>query len=316
MNRRSYWLWIAVFVGAAILLGTLATGWNLVLVRDYNQMLALARSISRPAPTVSVTTLVGSLVFGTLGFFVVLSAFIVFFLKLLREMRQNQQQSEFLATISHELKTPIATIELSANLLQEGNLTADEREKLWGSHQAEVARLKSDVEALLQAARWESMPIHVLREPVDLEVWIRESMDRWRTLLGPNADLKRSGQPLEFSTPLDLRKLNLISDNILQNARKYAKDSPKVEICTHHHKGRWQIQFKDDGWGFDPKDSHNIMKPFFRSKAHPVKSIPGTGLGLYIATSASRALGTKIMGFSAGRGQGATFTIEGKEVHG
>jgi signal transduction histidine kinase len=314
MHRRRYWLSIAVFVGAALLLGTLATGWNFVLVRDYQQMVELARSMSSPHATVSVTTLVLSLVLGTLGFFLVLSTFIFFFLRLLREMRQNQQQSEFLATVTHELKTPISAIELSASLLRDDSLSSEERANLWNAQASEIARLKTDVESLLQAARWESMPVHVNREQVDLEDWIQESLDRWRSLLGPNAELKRSGPPLEISTALDLRKLNLISDNILQNARKYAKDAPRVEIVTSHKRGRWKIHFRDEGWGFDPKDSHRIMKPFYRSRSFAARSIPGTGLGLYIAASASRALGMKIKGFSAGKGHGAIFTLEGKEV--
>jgi two-component system phosphate regulon sensor histidine kinase PhoR len=312
MHRRRYWLWIAVFVGGALLLGTLATGWNFVLMRDYERMVELARSISQPEPPVPVTTLVLSLVLGTFGFFLVLSAFIVFFLRLLREMRQNQQQSEFLATVTHELKTPISAIELSSSLLRTENLTLEERDKLWNSHQAELSRLKTDVESLLQAARWESMPIHVNREPVDLETWVRESMDRWNVILGPGAQLKRSGPPLEVTSALDLRKLNLISDNILQNARKYAKDAPKVEVHTERRRSRWQIQFRDDGWGFDPKESKNLLKPFYRSRTYSSHAIPGAGLGLYIAHSASRALGMKIKGFSLGRGQGAVFTLEGK----
>lgn len=316
MHRRGYWLWISVFVGAALLLGTLATGWNFVLVRDYQQMLDLGRSLSNPPPTISVTKLVLALVLGTFGFFVVLSTFIAFFLRLLREMRQNQQQSEFLATVTHELKTPIAAIELSASLLQDETLAPEEREKLWNSHREEVARLKGDVETLLQAARWESMPIHVNLERVNLESWVNESMDRWKSLLGPGAELTRKGTPLSVASELDVRKLNLISDNILQNARKYAKASPKMEIVTENRGRRWKIHFKDDGWGFEPEESKKLLKPFYRARQQFAgHAIPGTGLGLYIAESAGRALGMKIKGFSAGKGKGAVFTLEGKGLH-
>jgi signal transduction histidine kinase len=313
MNRRRYWLWIAVFVGAALLLGTLATGWNFFLVRDYELMRELALSLSHPKTAVPVSTLVANLILGTLGFFVVLSTFILVFLRLIREMRQNQMQSEFLATVTHELKTPIAAIELSSSLLRTESLPQGEREKLWNSLQAEVDRLKNDVDSLLQAARWESMPVRVNRQPVELETWIQESLERWRSILGPGSELKRSGQPVNVLSQLDLRKLNLISDNILQNARKYAKTSPNVEIHTEMKRGRWQIQFRDDGWGFDPRDSKNILKPFYRSRAYASHAIPGAGLGLYIAASAGRALGMKIKGFSLGKGQGAVFTLEGKE---
>jgi signal transduction histidine kinase len=322
VNKRRYWLWVTLFVGVALILGTLALGWNVVLVRDYRHMVDLAHTLANSkdnTPALPVSPLITSIVLGMLGFFAVLGIQIVFFIRLLQEMKANQQQSEFLATVTHELKTPIAAIELSSSLLREGSLTHEETEKLWSSHQAELARLRSEVESLLEAARWESMSKSARKQSlssdaqkVNLEMWLRESMERWRSILGPNAELLREGEILNGPAVLDLKKLNLISDNIFENSRKYANGNPKVIIRTSLKKNRWQIQFQDFGWGFDPKDSKKILKPFFRARSHAPYAVPGAGLGLYIASSASHSLGMKMRGSSSGHGKGSSFTLEGK----
>lgn len=324
MNKRRHWLWVALFIGVALVIATLGLGWNVVLVRDYQRMVNLAHLISQPTTptTTPVTHLIASLVLGTLGFFAVLGSLVLFFLRLLREMKVTQQQSEFLATVTHELKTPIAAMELASSLLQEGGLSTEESRKLWDSHNAELARLRSEVESLLEAARWEATPVTIESQLVNLETWLSDSMERWKAILGPEAELTRDGEPLRGPACLDLRKLNLISDNILQNSKKYAKGRPTVRIHTSRIKSRfgppfghdrWQIEFTDQGWGFDPKDAERILKPFFRSKSQVPFAIPGAGLGLYIASSASKALGMKMRGHSSGRGKGATFYLEGKE---
>jgi signal transduction histidine kinase len=122
MRKRRRWLWIVLFVWVALLLGSLATSWNVVLVRDYQKMLELAGTLPRPfdqrAPWMS-------LILGTTGFVAALVTLIFFFLKVLHEMRVNQMQSEFLATVSHELKTPIAALELASSLIRSGGLSPD-----------------------------------------------------------------------------------------------------------------------------------------------------------------------------------------------
>src|SRR4051794_2187681 len=113
MKRKRRWLWIILFIWMTILLSILATGWNVVLVLDYRYLLSLAKSLTQPADLgIQPTALILKMTLGTLGFIAALTLTILMFIKLLKEMRLNQLQSEFLATVSHELKTPIAAMEL------------------------------------------------------------------------------------------------------------------------------------------------------------------------------------------------------------
>ena len=169
LRRKRRWLWVLLFIWMAVLLVIMATGWNVVLIRDYREMLALARQASSSVTTSRPWM---GLVLGTLGFSTVLATILFFFLKILKEMRLNEQQSEFLETVSHELKTPIASIELSSSLLRAGDLAPEEVERLWHSHSAELRRLREEVEMLLEAARIQSKPIRVKQSPISLESWV------------------------------------------------------------------------------------------------------------------------------------------------
>jgi signal transduction histidine kinase len=139
-------------------------------------------------------------------------------------------------------------------------------------------------------------------------------MERWKRILGPEALLTREGAPLLIQAKLDPKTLNLITDNLVDNARKFARGTPKLTVRTRRVSRRWQIEFQDEGWGFPPTDSRRIFSRFFRARTEAPYSIPGTGLGLYLANSASRALGLTLRGESAGTGQGARFVLEGREL--
>jgi signal transduction histidine kinase len=313
LNRRRR-LWIILFVGVVLLLTVLATGWNVVLVRDYFKMLELARSLHELSSAAGASPVPWTpLILGTLGFVAALGILVVFFIKILREMKLNQAQAEFLASVSHELKTPIASIELSASLLRAGGLSPEETERLWSSHHAALKRLREEVLAILEAARWQAGPPKVRLEPANLEEWLRQSIARWKTLLGPSASITREGDPLPEQVLTEIKSINLIADNLLDNARKFSKTRTAVVIRTRVEGARWSIEFHDDGLGFEPGDAKKIFERFYRSSHQAPYAIPGTGLGLHLAYSASRALGLSLKGFSRGLGHGAVFTLSGKQ---
>ena len=311
------WVWVVLFIVVVLLLTVLATGWNLVLVHDYRKIVELGRALSVPEGAHTLLPRV-SLVLGTLGFLGALSLTVVFFIKLLKEMQLNQLQAEFLAAVSHELKTPLSTMELSTSLLRDPTTSPEEAERLWISHDAELKRLKEEVETLLEAAQWESKTIKLKRSPIILETWLRESFERWKKILGSGSELNLQGDLKNCTVNVDLKMLNLITDNLIDNARKFSTDTPRVLISTSLIEAkkpwsspRWRIEFRDQGWGFDPADSTKIFKRFFRAKSQAPYSIAGTGLGLYLAASASRSMGIHLKAESLGKGHGAVFILEG-----
>ncbi len=317
-THRKRWPWVLLFISVVILIAGLATTWNWVLVQNYKQMIELAKDrwVLRTQGFDTPPWL--SLIFGTLGFSALIVLFALFFAKVLREMRLNQLQKDFLANMTHELKTPLASLELSASLLKKGvELSREDWTELWQTHDIELQRLRDEIERLLTASRWEQFQERPHLTPVNLEEWLSQSLTRWRRMLPPEATLERSGDLLDGIVSMDHDLMKLITGNIVDNARKFSGPRPlTLHIRTQRSQSaseeRWSIIFEDQGLGFDPNEASKIFKRFQRLKHNSSQAIPGTGLGLHLALSASRAMNFELSGASDGPNRGARFGISGR----
>lgn len=301
--KKSGWLWITLVVLLSTLLVILATTFNFAVFQ---------------IPEVTFPSRLFGIVMGTIGFVIVLSFTIVILVRLLREMKLNQLQNEFLARVTHELKSPIATIELMSDLIKESNLqptTIEEQHRLWDIHDVELKRLKTEVEVLLEATRWEHKPFPPNLTVFNLESWLTKSIEHWKNFFPGVVD--RKGVPLNFNVYLDSKLFDLISNNLVNNAKKFAKADGRLTIQTEFDNdtdgvtGRWRIHFIDNGYGFEPKDCKRIFKRFYRAKHSAPYAIAGTGLGLYLVKSACKALKIRVSASSPGPDHGAVFTLEG-----
>lgn len=308
VSRPRVGLWVFILVLGLIFAGYMATSYNVELVHNISWE----------------QTPWGKIIVGAIGFFGIIGSLILFFARLLREMRISQVQADFLDRISHELRTPLASLTLVSDLLRHSDhpLSDEERSRLWSSHGSELDRLRSDVELLLQAARLRESRLKVNLSKVDLNDWIRGRWKSFEDLLGPDSEIRLTGDPFPRSVMIDPVLFELIFRNLLDNARKFALDQPKVEVrCQTVHsrfffwKTRWRIAIEDQGLGFAPGREKALFKRFSRlegdSGGKKTHSIPGTGLGLYLSASASKAMGIALSGRSLGEGRGAQFVIEG-----
>jgi signal transduction histidine kinase len=325
VTKRRRWLWITIFVVLAVFLAAAATIWNVVIVQQYSEAVAFARDFAKdlatrgPKPDFE-SSLVWNLVLGGTMTFAALAGLILFFVKLLREMRFNQLQTEFLARVSHELKSPVTSLELTASLLRAGPSNEPEREKLWRIHESELHRLKVEIDGLLEASRWGASGFQPAIRPLNLEAWVDSSLPRWRQILGAEGQVERSGEKLGAHAQLDPKLMDLIANNFIDNARKFAQLSrpARVEVRTELVPPRkpgeglhWRVSFRDAGIGFDPRLKDKLFERFFRAPLRGPHAIPGIGLGLFLAGAAARTLRLTIEASSEGSGRGACFSISG-----
>jgi K+-sensing histidine kinase KdpD len=317
MKKTKRW-WIFFFVVTIVLISVLAASWNFYLVQEHFKMMELAKIFSEYKQQLELDTKPWlKVIWGSVGFFLILTLTFLFFFKTLKEMQANQIYRDFLDKISHELKSPLTTLELTSALLKNNTMEfSHENKELWAAHDNELQRLKRDVELLLESSRWQNnkTPLQISR--YSFNDIVNALAPEWKKILGPNGSLYLNhNNSINFNFKTDYALFKLICQNIIDNARKYSKNNlAQVSVITQidSKKNIWQITFRDQGFGFESSMNKKIFDQFFRIKTDAPYSIPGSGLGLYLSKQAARSLSLKLKAHSEGINCGAEFTLEGK----
>ena len=256
---------------------------------------------------------VAPLVFGVTTFSLIIAGLIVYTVFLVREMGITEQQDSFLNSVTHELKTPIASIRLYLETLQSRSLSDEQRRGFYDVMLADAERLHRTVDQVLRAGVASQKPRVIARAPVDMSSLARECVD----LALARHHLQSSAIALEAhdNGPLmvrgDAEELRTVVTNLLDNAVKYSSDAVRVTVAVAAPSPDtvW-VRVQDRGVGIPRKQLKRIFRRFYRVQARGLTQVKGTGLGLYIVRSIARAHGGRVFAQSEGEGHGATFTLE------
>jgi signal transduction histidine kinase len=256
---------------------------------------------------------VAPLVFGIIAFSLIIAGIIIYTVFLVREMGITEQQDSFLNSVTHELKTPIASIRLYLETLQSRDVGDAQRKEFYRIMLEDASRLQSTVEQVLKAgaARQKSKMHHIA--PVDLAWLVGECVDTARLRhnlpatavsmadVDPNTTLVVDG---------DVDDLRTAIANLLDNAVKYSSGPPHVTVqASGPTPDTAWIRVKDDGVGIPRAQLNRIFHRFYRFQGGAFKT-KGTGLGLYIVRSIAKRHGGRVFAESPGEGKGSTFTLE------
>jgi signal transduction histidine kinase len=256
---------------------------------------------------------VAPLVLGVATFSLIIAGLIVYTVFLVREMGITEQQDSFLNSVTHELKTPIASIRLYLETLQSRDVGDAQRKEFYRVMLQDADRLQHTVEQVLRAgaARQKRKLEH--RTPVDLAWLVQECVDTARTRhhLSEDAITIVDSDP---NTPLvvqgDVDDLRTAIANLLDNAVKYSPGQPliTVQAAGATPDTAW-VRVKDAGVGIPRAQIGRIFNRFYRIQPLGSK-VKGTGLGLYIVRSIAKRHGGRVFAESAGEDKGSTFTLE------
>jgi signal transduction histidine kinase len=230
---------------------------------------------------------------------------------LVREIRLNEQQDAFVNAVTHELKTPVTSIQLHLETLKARELGEEQRQKFYDVMLEDSKRLLQTIEQVLSAGQSGRMPQQ--RSRVDLRALAHECVDLARTQrhLAPEA-LRLAGEP---STPVevlgDRDQLRGAVLNLLDNAVKYSGGHVQVEVEIAGPKhGRAAVRVRDHGIGIPTGETKRIFRRFYRVPWALTQRVKGTGLGLFLVATTAKRHGGRAFAESDGIGRGATFTIE------
>ncbi len=219
-------------------------------------------------------------------------------------------RSDFVATASHELRTPMTSISGAARtLLRHGEQLPPERHRdFLEMIVGESDRLARIVDQILVASRIEAGKIDVSFERCDATGIARSVVEAARHRAPSGIELHLDA-PDRLEVDCDPDRLRQILGNILDNAIKYSPDGGDVRVELHAENDRVRFVVQDEGMGFEPSAAEAIFERFHRLDPQQTRGIGGTGLGLYIARELVRRMGGKIWAESE-RGRGAAFSFE------
>jgi two-component system sensor histidine kinase SenX3 len=253
------------------------------------------------------------LVFGILTFALIIAGIIVYTVFLVREIRRNDQHDAFINAVTHELKTPIASIRLFLETLQAREVSDEQRDDFYRVMLEDTERLQRTVEQVLRAGVAGQRLALQHRAPVDIGELAGDVLDnaRVRHHLPANAmTLSVAAMPTRLLVDGDADELRTVLSNLLDNAVKYSRDAVQiaVEVAAPSPEIVW-VRVRDSGIGIPRTQLKRIFHRFYRFQEHGFK-VKGTGLGLYIVRSIVKQHGGRVFASSEGEGKGSTFTVE------
>ncbi|MDX1910033.1 MAG: ATP-binding protein [Saprospiraceae bacterium] len=204
-----------------------------------------------------------------------------------REVSLARQRRNFLLSITHELKSPIASMRLVLETLGRRELQAAQRDTLLSNGLKDADRLQNLVESLLLAARLEDnwRPMH---EPLDFAALAREAADSLRIRF-PEAVFRLNIPPDLPPVQADKLGLSAVVQNLLENAVKYSPESAPVELSARWAGGKFHFSVADQGQGIPDAEKKTVFDKFYRMGNEETRNNTGTGLGLYIVKQVVKA---------------------------
>ncbi len=219
---------------------------------------------------------------GVLAFFLILLAYAIFII--FKQKRLSEIQKDFVNNMTHEFKTPLATIKISSEVLKNPNIVNNPNRLLnYATIIAnETDHLTNQVERVLQMAKSQRDNIELKKEPIVLQQLMNELLDKtYKPLLrSRGGDVVQSYSNENIELFVDKLHFKNAIGNLLENAVKYCKNSPHIEILCEQTKKGVSITVKDNGIGIEPDKLKHIFDKFYRINTGNLHDVKGFGLGL------------------------------------
>lgn len=243
---------------------------------------------------------------------VIIAAFYLTVATLLRQKKLSEIKNDFINNMTHEFKTPLATISLAVDALRNEKVIKDKLKSDYfsGIIKEENRRMNKQVETILQAALLEKQELQLNLQPIHVHDIIRDVLENFELQLQE----KKAKTDLQLLAKQDLLKAdevhftNLIS-NLLDNAIKYSRDQLTIKISTSNTNKYLTIRIEDNGIGMNKETQRRIFEKFYRAHTGNIHNVKGFGLGLTYVKSVVDAHNGRIKVDST-IGKGTSFIME------
>ena len=253
------------------------------------------------------------MVLGIIFFAVIITGLVLNTVFLFREIRRSEQHDAFLNAVTHELKTPIASIKLYLETLKTRDVTPEKRDEFYDVMLADSDRLLQTVEQVLKAGQTGEKKRLANVTEIDAGAILNEAIAIIRSRYNLDDDVMRVTEPEgELRILGDEDDLRTVFINLLDNAVKYSGPDRKITIRAKKTalNNKADIFIRDNGIGIPQAELKRVFKRFHRVVDTATKDTKGTGLGLSIVRSIVEKHGGRVKADSKGRGRGTTFVVQ------
>ena len=248
---------------------------------------------------------------GVVLFVLILIGLSLYLVLSIQSVRLHQQQVNFVDSVTHELKSPIAALQLYLETMQMRSVTDEQRKEFYGVMKTELQRLDHLISQLLEVGRLDALGQETVPEDIPMEELLRRA-----------AELACAQHKCDFANVftfdcepaiVNARRmvLEIVFGNLLDNAIKYGGESPKVDVRLRvKDRSRVLIDVADNGLGISADARKRIFQMFYRGGNELERRKKGTGLGLYITRTLIHILKGKISVHDREGESGSVFTVE------
>lgn len=272
---------------AVVLSLALLVGWTYVLLRNTEL-------------TQEFTANISLLISGIVSFAVIMTVLVLFTVFLVREIAEVRRQDSFIDSVTHELKSPLASLRLALETMARHELERDRQAQLHGMMLADVQRLATLVDDILAASRVAAGEAARTLDEIQLLDRVEVAIRRVRQQREVSLEAFSVEVPPEITFVTDKGAVDAILLNLIDNAVKYSGDAVEITIRASQGDKEVHLEVADHGIGIPHKDIRKVFQRFYRVPDEKVREQRGTGLGLYLVAAFVRNIGGKVTAESAG----------------
>jgi signal transduction histidine kinase len=226
-----------------------------------------------------------------------------------KQHRLNKMQRAFVSNVTHELKSPVASIQLALETMAMRNLSEDRKREFIAMMLDDTERLSTLIDRILGAARIEKRRGWYRLKTVSMRHYIEEVLAEDRHLYEKDGHIIVFEKGRDARVEIDRSAMRVVLSNLLENAARYSPKGSKIRLKLHRDLRSCRLDVIDSGDGIRGKDLRNVFKMFWRGSEGQASRVRGTGLGLYIVRNIVKDHRGKVWASSQGMGRGSTFSV-------
>ena len=309
LRNKSRWLYhpVTVFLLMQVLWILLMVVWIRWYTEKHSQLRDIAQRFRTQTELEGFTWM--PLIVGAILLTLLLVGATVIFLYWNKQHRLNKMQRTFVSNVTHELKSPVASIQLALETMAMRRLTDEQRHEYLEMMLTDTERLSSLIDRILGAARIEKKRSPYNPEPVSMRRFVEETLTEDRHLFEKDGHVVALEKGKDARVSIDRSAMRMVLSNLIENAARYSPRGSAIRIRIHPDLRSCRMDVIDAGVGIPRKDLKNIFKMFWRGGQAQSTRPRGTGLGLYIVRNIVNDHRGKVWATSPGPGRGSVFSV-------